>query len=518
MRPLRPHPPLGEGETPVRPARPLPPGAALWRSTGLRLVSSTATPAATSVTDEAPAPVWRSRRALRRAARLQARAEPAQASETSPLNPPPDTVPAPTQAAVEASYPARLDAQLPQADPAQTADGWQEPAVLARRPWETHDPDAAQGWADAGYNPPEPVPPARISILTELPEEGASDLRAFVRPPAGTDAPDTEGDDTDAPPLAVPTRRNRWRLRRRADVAAPPPRPRALSRDPAPSRIAYRLNRLWLTPMVRLVVRVGLPAWALAMSVGLVVADPERRAWLGTQWEGLRDGIAARPEFQVTGMTVTGASAPVEAALRAMLPQEWPVGSFGLDLPALRAEIETLDAVARAELRVGADRLLAVEVTERSPAAVWRYGDGLVMLDAEGHRVARLLVRSARQDLPLLAGAGAERAVPEALALIAAAAPLRSDLIGLMRMGERRWDLVLTDDRRILLPETGAVAALERVLAQDAAQELLSRDIVQVDMRLPQRPTVRMSEAAVDEHRRLRTGAAPATGAGGAMR
>ncbi|MGY6409734.1 MAG: cell division protein FtsQ/DivIB [Alkalilacustris sp.] len=385
-------------------------------------------------------------------------------------------------------------------DALEAPGGWQDPET-GLHPWEMPPAFDHDGALTA-----DPLSPARISILTDLPEEGASDLRSFVRPPAGAEA----AGGPDSQPVAAP--RNRWRLGRAARLGVP--RPRTAPRDPAPSRIAYRLNRLWLTPMVRVVVRVGLPAWALAMTVGMIAADPDRRAWVGAQWEGLRDGIAARPEFQITGMTVTGASAPVEAALRAMLPQTWPVGSFGLDLPALRAEIETLDAVARAELRIGADRLLAVEVIERKPAAIWRNDDGLVLLDAEGHRVARLLARSARADLPLLAGAGAERAVPEALALIAAAAPLRGDLVGLMRMGERRWDVVLGDDRRILLPETGAQAALERVLAQDAAQELLSRDVVKVDMRLPQRPTVRMSEAAAEEMRRTRT----ATPQGGAMR
>ena len=44
-------------------------------------------------------------------------------------------------------------------------------------------------------------------------------------------------------------------------------------------------------------------------------------------------------------------------------------------------------------------------------------------------------------------------------------------------MGERRWDVVLDRDQRILLPETGPVPALERVIALDKAEHLLDRDI-----------------------------------------
>jgi cell division protein FtsQ len=73
-------------------------------------------------------------------------------------------------------------------------------------------------------------------------------------------------------------------------------------------------------------------------------------------------------------------------------------------------------------------------------------------------------------------------------------------------MGERRWDLVLGRDQRILLPSDGAVAALDRVLALDAARDLLSRDIAVVDMRNPNRTTIRLNEAAAVALRRVGTG------------
>jgi cell division protein FtsQ len=64
--------------------------------------------------------------------------------------------------------------------------------------------------------------------------------------------------------------------------------------------------------------------------------------------------------------------------------------------------------------------------------------------------------------------------VPEALALIDAAGPLSDRLRGLVRVGERRWDLVLDRDQRILSArDRRARRALERVIALDEAQELL---------------------------------------------
>ena len=80
----------------------------------------------------------------------------------------------------------------------------------------------------------------------------------------------------------------------------------------------------------------------------------------------------------------------------------------------------------------------------------------------------------------------------------------RGRLRGLVRMGERRWDVVLDREQRILLPETQAVQALERVIALEGAQDVLARDVARVDMRLAQRPTVQMNKDATQELWRIR--------------
>ena len=125
-------------------------------------------------------------------------------------------------------------------------------------------------------------------------------------------------------------------------------------------------------------------------------------------------------------------------------------------------------------------------------------GQDLELLDGEGHRVAAIASRLDRPDMPLLVGAGAERAVPEAIALFDAASPVADRTRALVRVGERRWDLVLDRDQVIKLPETGALDALERVMALDQANDLLSRDVTVVDYRNPDRATIRLSAGALE--------------------
>ena len=85
----------------------------------------------------------------------------------------------------------------------------------------------------------------------------------------------------------------------------------------------------------------------------------------------------------------------------------------------------------------------------------------------------------------------------EALALIDAAGPLVMRLRGLVRVGERRWDLVLDRNQRILLPTDRPVQALERLLALDQSDDLLARDLVAIDLRQDKRPVLRLGEDAL---------------------
>lgn len=99
-------------------------------------------------------------------------------------------------------------------------------------------------------------------------------------------------------------------------------------RDPAPSRLAYRLNRMWLTPLWRRVIRLGLPAFTIALIGGVWLSDEHRRASLTSGIEAMIDKVQSRDEFMVRMMTIEGASAPVDKALRGMLPVELPASSL----------------------------------------------------------------------------------------------------------------------------------------------------------------------------------------------
>lgn len=279
---------------------------------------------------------------------------------------------------------------------------------------------------------------------------------------------------------------------------------RATRTTRATGRLGYRAQRIWLTPVYRRTLTLGLPLALLLAAIAGYLLDDVRRQSLIAQGEELYAMVVDRPEFMVSEIRVGAVVPELEDAIRAVLEPELPKSSFRLDLDSLRAELERLDAIRLADLRLSADRVLTVAITERIPAILWRSTEGLEVLDAEGVRIGFVLDRNALPDLMMIAGEGANLRVGEALDVIEAASPLGSRLLGLVRMGERRWDVVLDRDQVIRLPETGAVAALERVIALDQAQDLLARDLLAADMRNPSRPVLQISEGALETIRALR--------------
>ncbi|MBM7068906.1 cell division protein FtsQ/DivIB [Actibacterium sp. 188UL27-1] len=284
-------------------------------------------------------------------------------------------------------------------------------------------------------------------------------------------------------------------------VTPPPVRPR----DPAPSRVAYRMHRLWLTPMFRKMLRVGLPFLICFAATLWFLQSEQRRAAIVATYEDTRRAIEQRPEFMVNLMSVEGASPDLAGDIHTLVPVDFPISSFDMDLPAIRALIETLDPVAAAHLHIRPGGVLQVRIEERQAIVVWRSPTGLLSLDETGHPIHTLTLRTDRADLPLIAGDGADDAVPEALALIAAAEPLADRMRGLRRKGARRWDIALDRGQLIQLPETDPVPVLERLIALDKAQDMLARDITHIDLRNPRRPTLRLAGTAVEAMRRIKS-------------
>jgi cell division protein FtsQ len=147
-----------------------------------------------------------------------------------------------------------------------------------------------------------------------------------------------------------------------------------------------------------------------------------------------------------------------------------------------------------AVLKLYPDRLL-ITITERRAFALWQCDRQLNVIADDG-TVLQPFVEDRYRSLPLVVGRGAERRAKDFIGHIDRYPEIRSALRASVLVAERRWNLRLMNGMDVRLPEGDLQAALDRLVKLDREKKLLSRDITSIDLRLPDRVTVRLSDGA----------------------
>jgi cell division protein FtsQ len=99
-------------------------------------------------------------------------------------------------------------------------------------------------------------------------------------------------------------------------------------------------------------------------------------------------------------------------------------------------------------------------------------------------------------SLPLVVGKGAASRVSEFFKVLAQYPQVRSAVKAVVFVGERRWNLRLANKLDVRLPEHDVERALATLTRAETEDHLFSRDITAIDLRLPDRLTVRLSDDA----------------------
>ena len=267
-----------------------------------------------------------------------------------------------------------------------------------------------------------------------------------------------------------------------------------LSRGFWANKTVYAVQRIFLSRFFRLrITLAGIVLLAASLAIWRQ-ADPAKFESAAEWVEFQADAIINRPPFLLNHLRVEASSPDLENEILAAAALHFPVSVLDIDFKAVRDRIAALDQITDANIVATDQNVLRISVEERTPVAVWRNGGELELVDADGGRVGFIASRAERVDLSLISGEGAVEAVGESLEIFRTARPFEHEIRGLVRIGERRWNLELEGGRIILLPEYGAVEALEEFMVGDRAKKVLQADFELFDLRLAERPTVRLRE------------------------
>ena len=268
--------------------------------------------------------------------------------------------------------------------------------------------------------------------------------------------------------------------------------------DPAPSRVAYRIMRLLLIPRLRLIFTLGFPSLLIfCATLGLFI---NVNVWenISAIKKDLKLAFVARPEFMIKVASIDGSSDELANEIREILPLDFPVSYFDLDIKYLHKVVNEIPAVASAAIKISAGGVLQINVAEKSPAFIWRKDNVMSVIDETGSFIRIANSRVDYPKLPLVVGEAADLAVSEISSLMQANEYFKDHVRAFIRVGERRWDLILENNVRIMLPQREFLAAFDRLMLMNEAGSLLSGRLSNIDMRLVVRPTVRVDTVSVD--------------------
>jgi cell division protein FtsQ len=209
----------------------------------------------------------------------------------------------------------------------------------------------------------------------------------------------------------------------------------------------------------------------------------------------LGDRAANALGFKIATLAITGREQIGEADLLAAAGITENTSLLFLDVATVRQRLEATPWIAHANVRKFYPDHLEIAIEERKAFALWQKEGKLFLIAADGTVLSPVDERAVPR-LPLVVGPGAAAKAHEFLAVIDRYPVLRDQLRAAILVADRRWNLKLKSGLDIRLPEAGVEPALERLVALDNDKKILSRDLTAIDLRLPNRLTVRLSDEA----------------------
>jgi cell division protein FtsQ len=263
------------------------------------------------------------------------------------------------------------------------------------------------------------------------------------------------------------------------------------------SRVTHIMNRWSLLLNARWPRGVGAAASAVVIlgSLAYGVVKGDHVASIVAAMRDARDGTANAAGFRIVSIALAGNHHITREEVLATAGITGTTSLLFLDVGETRERLKTNPWIADATVLKLYPGELQIGIKEREAFALWQK-DGQVSVIADDGTVLEPYVTPGLIRLPLVVGRGAETRAKEFLALLDRYPAMRDFVRASVLVGERRWNLRLRNGIDVRLPESDVASALERLVALDREKNLITRDILAIDLRLPDRVTVRLSDAA----------------------
>lgn len=279
-------------------------------------------------------------------------------------------------------------------------------------------------------------------------------------------------------------------LRARRGLAPSPATARRFARNERPSGLIAFVER-------RLPRRAGLAATLLLLvaSTSLGIVKGGHLEQFVTSLSEARNALANSAGFRITSVGINGRKQLTQDEVLAIGGVNGHSSLLFLDASAVREKLKANPWISEATVLKLYPGQLRIDIVERSAFALWQQNGRLSVISDDG-AVLQDYVSPAFLKLPLVVGKGAETRARDFLALLSRYPQVSSVTRAATFVGERRWNLRLNGGLDIRLPENDVGNALLTLSNLDKDEHLFAKDIVAIDLRLPDRLAVQLSDDA----------------------
>jgi cell division protein FtsQ len=230
----------------------------------------------------------------------------------------------------------------------------------------------------------------------------------------------------------------------------------------------------------------------LIFGLSLVLRDADRSGNMNGFRTALGD-VGAVMGLSVRTIVIDGRENTPEPVLRRALGIMIGQPILGFSVADARLRVLSLGWVADAVVERRLPDTLVVRLIERAPFAVWQDHGVFRLIDRNGETMGEQDVGRAAKELslPLVVGVGAPEAATELFDEMVPDPAIRQRLVGAVRVGQERWNLVLKSGATVMLPGEDQEKALDRLQSLQSRMQMLDRPVQIIDLRLADRVVVR---------------------------
>lgn len=193
--------------------------------------------------------------------------------------------------------------------------------------------------------------------------------------------------------------------------------------------------------------------------------------------------MTARMGFSLKTISVEGQKYSTNEQIGKKLQLKKAVPIFSISLSDLKDRLEQLPWVKHVTVKRELPSSILISIVERSPIALGQKDRKLYIIDDEGVIINEKDLAS-HLSLPIIIGEGAEIYANSLIKILKTDEELFKRISSIVRVSERRWNIILDNDLEIKLPEENMEKAWKKIIKLNKSKELFLPDISSIDLRV----------------------------------